>query len=63
MPRAQRRESLVPATRMTAAANLTVLRTKAARKEWNLTPDQARAAMRIADQLDRLVYDHARKRG
>ena len=59
---AHRREPLVPATRMTAAANLTVLRTKAAHKTWNLTPEQARAAMRVADQLERIVYDHVRKR-
>ena len=63
MAHARRREPLVPATRITAAANLTVLRTKAERKTWNLTPDQAKAAMRIADQLDKLVYDHVRKRG
>ena len=62
MASTNRREPLVPATRVTAAANLTILRTNATNKTWNITPDQARAAMRVADQLDRIVYDHVRRR-
>jgi len=62
MPRAYRHKPFVPATRVTAAANLAVLRAKAASKTWDLTSDQARAAMRMADQLDKIVANRELKR-
>ena len=62
MSRAYRHEPFIPATRVTAAANLSVLRTKAASRRWDLTPDQARAAMRVADQLDKIIADRDSRR-
>ena len=62
MASAYRREPLIPATRLTAATNLAILRTQAAAKRSELTPDQATAAIRMAMQLERVVADHARKR-
>jgi hypothetical protein len=56
------REPLIAATRMTAAANLAMLRTQAASRKLALTPTQATAAIRIAFQLEKVVYEHARRR-
>jgi hypothetical protein len=62
MSSSYRHEPLIAATRMTAAANLAILRTQASSKRRELTPSQATAAMLIAVQFERIVRDHARRR-
>jgi hypothetical protein len=59
---ARHREQLIPAPRITAAANLALLRILAASKRRNLTNNQSAAAIRMADHLERVVNDHARRR-
>jgi hypothetical protein len=62
MASAYRREPLIPATRMTAATNLAILRTQAASRKRPLTAEQAAAAVRMAMQLERVLSDYERKR-
>ncbi|HEY1505786.1 MAG TPA: hypothetical protein VGF92_15890 [Stellaceae bacterium] len=62
MASAYRHEPLIPATPKTAALNLAILRTQAASKGRDFTPDQSAAAVRIAVQFDRVVREHAKKR-
>jgi hypothetical protein len=51
-------EPLITATRMTAATNLAILRTQAAKKRYELTSKQVTAAIIMAVELDRVVNEH-----
>ena len=62
MAGAFRRESLIPATRLTAAANLAILRTQAASKGLEVTQSQSTVALLMALELERVVGDHAKGR-
>jgi hypothetical protein len=55
-------EPLIPATRMTAAANLRILRSRAAGRRLDLTNSQITAAIVAAMELDRIVNEHATRR-
>ena len=55
------REPLVPATRVTAEANLAMLRANAVSKRRDLTPDHFTAALLIAMQLERVVAHHSKR--
>jgi hypothetical protein len=57
-----RQEALIRADRITATVNLAILRTEAARKRRDVTPQQTTAAILVAVLLERIVRDHGMKR-
>jgi hypothetical protein len=62
MASAYRRELLIQATRITAAGNLAILRTQAANSRRPITPRQAMAALIMAEHLEGVVREHAKRR-
>jgi hypothetical protein len=62
MANTYRHEPLTPATLVTAATNILILEDQAASKSLDLTPDQSKAAIRMAFQLVKVARDHARRR-
>jgi hypothetical protein len=62
MASAYRQELLIVATRITATGNLAILRRQAANRRRPITPRQAMAALIIAEHLEVLVREHAKRR-
>ena len=57
-----RHEPLIAATRMTAAVNLSILRTQAAAQRRTLSSAQIAAAVLMAVQFEKVVREYGTKR-